>query len=51
MTRTVYDNSMFYGLLMWRARVPSQNTFVARRVAGPGLGSEYFYQVLEESKY
>ena len=32
--RKVYDNFMYFSFLKWRARVPSHDTFVARRVAG-----------------
>jgi hypothetical protein len=28
-----------------RARVPAGDSFVVRRIAGPGLASNYFYQV------
>jgi hypothetical protein len=40
------DNLMFYLVLNPRARVPSHDTFVARRYAGPGLASNHFYQVI-----
>ena len=31
-----------------RARVPASNTFIAKRIKGPGLASNYFYQVNTE---
>ncbi len=35
-----------YHLVVKRfARIPAHNGFLARRVAGPGLAAEYFYQV------
>lgn len=36
---------MFHGVIKSRGRVPSSDGFVARRIAGPGLASNYFYQV------
>jgi hypothetical protein len=42
--RRVWDNLM-KPILAWRGRVPSQNSRFLRRVAGPGIGSEYFFQV------
>ena len=36
---------MFHAVIRKRGRVPASNTFVARRTAGPGLASNYFYQV------
>ena len=35
-------------LLKRLARVPSTDTFVARRIGGPGLASNFFYQVRPE---
>jgi hypothetical protein len=49
--RKVWDNLMFYLILKPRARVPSRDTFVARRIAGPGLASSYFYQVPNEVSF
>ena len=39
---------MFYLVLKPRARIPSRDTFFARRFAGPGLASNYFYQISVE---
>ena len=41
------DGIMFCLVLRPRARVPSHDTFVARRFAGPGLASNHFYQVFK----
>jgi hypothetical protein len=43
------DTFMFYTILKPKARVPSRDTFVAKRIAGPGLASNYFYQVKIDS--
>ena len=36
---------MYHAVIKSRARVPANNSFVARRIAGPGLASNYFLQV------
>ena len=36
---------MYQAVIKSRARVPSHDSFVARRIAGPGLASNYFLQV------
>ena len=47
-SRKSYDGCIYFIVLKWRARVPSHDTFVARRTAGPGLASTYFYQISVE---
>ena len=44
--RGMWDSLMFYMVIKSRGRVPSKDSFVARRTAGPGLASQYFFQVL-----
>ncbi|CAF0727699.1 unnamed protein product [Didymodactylos carnosus] len=44
-TRGLYDKIMFHTVIKRFARIPVQDTFLAMRVAGPGLASQYFYQV------
>ena len=39
---------MYYFVLKCQARVPSHDTFVAKRVEGPGLASRHFYQAKPE---
>jgi hypothetical protein len=39
---------MFYAVIKRQAKIPSSDTFLARRVAGPGLSSNYFYQARAE---
>jgi len=46
--RQSWDTVMFHLLIKKRARVPFTDTFVARRVAGPGMASNYFYQIKTE---
>ena len=41
---------MFYLILKPNARIPSYDTFVARRIGGPGLASNHFYQVYLNKK-
>ena len=43
--RRTWDGLMFQLIIKPRGRVPSSNGFVARRIAGPGLASNYFFQV------
>ena len=39
---------MFNAVIRKRARVPAGDSFVCRRVSGPGLASNYFYQIKTE---
>lgn len=41
----MYDRIMYLSVVKRFARIPAHNNFLARRVAGPGLAAEYFYQV------
>lgn len=45
--RAVSDGIFFHTIIRCNAKVPSNDTFIARRVAGPGLASDYFYQVFK----
>ena len=36
---------MYHAVIKSRARVPAHDSFVARRIAGPGLASNYYLQV------
>lgn len=47
-SRKTWDGFIFYIVLKHQARIPSSDTFVARRTAGPGLASNYFYQISTE---
>jgi hypothetical protein len=41
----MYDKIIYQLVVKRFARIPAHNGFLARRVAGPGLAAEYFYQV------
>ncbi|KAK2155090.1 hypothetical protein LSH36_249g00040 [Paralvinella palmiformis] len=43
--RAVWDAFMFHAVIKKRGRVPSCDGFVARRIEGPGLASNYFFQI------
>ena len=44
----MWDTFMFHAVIKKRGRVPAQDGFIARRIAGPGLASNYFYQVRQQ---
>ncbi|CAG5132948.1 unnamed protein product, partial [Candidula unifasciata] len=46
--RSFWDACMFHIVIKNRGRVPSSDGFVARRIAGPGLASNYFFQIHPE---
>ena len=46
--RKLYDLLAFHLIVRRKARIPIENSFLARAVSGPGLSAEYFYQVLPE---
>ena len=37
---------MFHLIIKKHARIPASNSWVARRTKGPGMASNYFYQVI-----
>ncbi|KAH3866809.1 hypothetical protein DPMN_029932, partial [Dreissena polymorpha] len=43
--RGLWDTAMYNIVIKSRARVPASDGFVARRIAGPGLASNYFFQI------
>lgn len=47
-TRHVYDALVYHFIIKHRARIPMQDSFLARRVSGPGIAVEYFYQIQPE---
>jgi len=47
-TRKVWDTVMYFLFIWKRAKVPSENSFVVRRTAGPGMASRHFYQIKAE---
>lgn len=44
-TRGLYDKIVYHLIVKRFARMPAHNSFLARRISGPGLAAEYFYQV------
>jgi hypothetical protein len=42
--RLVWDAGTFHLLIKKRGRVPASDSIVVKRIAGPGLASNYFYQ-------
>ncbi|XP_069125487.1 uncharacterized protein [Argopecten irradians] len=46
--RGAWDTVMYFTVVKSRGRVPSKDSFVARRIAGPGLASNYFFQIQTE---
>ncbi|XP_011298454.1 uncharacterized protein [Fopius arisanus] len=46
--RVVWDTAMFHLLIKSRGRIPASDSFVVKRVAGPGLASDYYYQIKPE---
>ncbi|CAF1136833.1 unnamed protein product [Rotaria magnacalcarata] len=43
--RGLYDQIIYHLIVKRLARIPAHDTFLARRIAGPGLAAQYFYQV------
>jgi len=46
--RKILDSLMFNLILKRLARVPASDSFVAKRISGPGLASNYLYQIRAE---
>ncbi|PSN34108.1 hypothetical protein C0J52_14201 [Blattella germanica] len=46
--RLLWDAATFHLLIKKRGRVPASDSFVVKRIAGPGLASNYFYQIRPE---
>ena len=42
----VWDTAMFHMLIKSRGRIPASDSFLVKRIAGPGLASDYYYQVI-----
>ncbi len=41
----MYDTITYQLIVKRFARIPAHDSFLARRIAGPGLAAAYFYQV------
>lgn len=46
--RSIWDTIMFQLVVKRYGRIPTENSFVARRISGPGLSSDYVYQITPE---
>ncbi|XP_034935076.1 uncharacterized protein [Chelonus insularis] len=46
--RVMWDTAMFHLVIKSRGRVPASDSFVVKRIAGPGLASDYYYQIRPE---
>ncbi|KAK7794593.1 hypothetical protein R5R35_003607 [Gryllus longicercus] len=46
--RLVWDSAAFHFIIKKRGRIPASDSFVVKRIAGPGLVSNYFYQIRAE---
>lgn len=46
--RLLWDAAIFHLIIKKRGRVPASDSFVVKRVAGPGLASDYYFQISPE---
>ncbi|XP_044759110.1 uncharacterized protein LOC123316901 [Coccinella septempunctata] len=46
--RLLWDAAIFHSLIKKRGRVPACDSFVVKRIAGPGLASDYYFQISTE---
>ncbi|XP_076755097.1 uncharacterized protein LOC143425638 isoform X1 [Xylocopa sonorina] len=46
--RVVWDTTMFHLVIKNRGRIPASDSFVVKRISGPGLTSDYYYQIRPE---
>ncbi|KAF5295161.1 hypothetical protein FQR65_LT10549 [Abscondita terminalis] len=46
--RLLWDSAVFHLIIKKRGRVPASDSFVVKRVAGPGLASDYYFQIRPE---
>ncbi|XP_008202982.1 uncharacterized protein LOC100123730 isoform X2 [Nasonia vitripennis] len=46
--RVMWDTIMFHLVIKSRGRIPASDSFVVKRIAGPGLASDYYYQIRPE---
>ncbi|XP_068087135.1 uncharacterized protein [Anabrus simplex] len=46
--RLMWDSTVFHLVIKKRGRVPACDSFLVKRIAGPGLASNYFYQIRTE---
>lgn len=46
--RVMWDTAMFHLVIKNRGRIPASDSFIVKRIAGPGLASDYYYQIRPE---
>lgn len=46
--RGLWDTMMYFLVIRSRGRVPISDGFIARRIAGPGLAANHFFQVMRQ---
>ncbi|KAF7286853.1 hypothetical protein GWI33_003907 [Rhynchophorus ferrugineus] len=46
--RLLWDNTTFHLIIKKRGRIPASDSLAVKRVAGPGLASDYFFQISPE---
>ncbi|XP_018330268.1 uncharacterized protein LOC108740446 isoform X2 [Agrilus planipennis] len=46
--RLLWDTAIFHLIIKKRGRVPASDSFAVKRVAGPGLASDYYFQIRPE---
>ncbi|KAK6642922.1 hypothetical protein RUM43_004424 [Polyplax serrata] len=46
--RLAWDATVFHLIIKKRGRIPASDSFVVKRIAGPGLANDYFYQIKPE---
>ncbi|XP_060522143.1 uncharacterized protein LOC132699446 isoform X2 [Cylas formicarius] len=47
-SRLLWDATIFHLIIKKRGRIPASDSFVVKRVAGPGLASDYYFQITPE---
>ncbi|XP_066597146.1 uncharacterized protein [Prorops nasuta] len=47
-TGVMWDTTMFHLVIKSRGRIPASDSFIVKRIAGPGLASDYYYQIKPE---
>ncbi|XP_064104875.1 uncharacterized protein LOC135214466 isoform X2 [Macrobrachium nipponense] len=43
--RHIWDAFMFHAVIKKRGRIPASDSFLVKRIAGPGLHSNFYYQI------
>lgn len=46
--RLLWDAAIFHMIIKKRGRIPASDSFVVKRIAGPGLASDYYFQISPE---